>query len=58
MTLCHTIFMVFSTLNLNVGNINEYYVDYCESHITLLWKLNSVMQCYHKNVKSSLQTPK
>ena len=28
---------MFSTFRLNVGNIQIYYVEYCQSHITLLW---------------------
>ena len=39
-------FLVFSTCNMNVDNIKEYFVKYCQSHTTLLWI--QIMLCMHK----------
>ena len=37
---CH---ILWNIVNLNVGYIQEYSMEYCESHITLLFDPNNVM---------------
>ena len=37
LTIFHIIYSYFFTFRLNVGNMWENFMDYCQSHITLLW---------------------
>lgn len=35
---------IFPTFSLNVGNIQQYYVEYCQSHVTFFMDMNNVIE--------------